>query len=100
MQAEFKTLSDKYDRRIRPYFDEDKPVRVGINIYVASMDDISEVNMDYGMTVYFMQTWTDPRLRLDPDGKYGPAGWLDNCSISLATSIENDIWVSSSASNN
>ena len=58
------------------------------------MDDISEVNMDYGMTVYFMQTWTDPRLRLDPDGKYGPAGWLDNCSISLATSIENDIWVS------
>ena len=49
--------------------------------------------MDYGMTVYFMQTWTDPRLRLDPDGKYGPPGWLDNCSISLATSIENDIWV-------
>ena len=57
------------------------------------MDDISEVNMDYGMTVYFMQTWNDPRLKLDPDGKYGPPGWLDNCSISLATSIENDIWV-------
>ena len=71
-----------------------KPVRVGINIHVASMDDISEVNMDYTVTVYFMQTWHDPRLILDPDGKYGPKGWLSNCSITLATSIGEDIWVS------
>ena len=71
-----------------------KPVRVGINIHVASMDDISEVNMDYTMTVYFMQTWHDPRLILDQDGKYGPKGWLSNCSITLATSIGEDIWVS------
>ena len=81
-----------YDKRIRPYFDEDEPVRVGINIFVASMDDISEVNMDYALTVYFMQTWKDPRLRLDPEGKYAPNGWFNNCSISLASSIENDIW--------
>ena len=73
-----------------------KPVRVGINIHVASMDDISEVNMDYTVTVYFMQTWHDPRLILDPDGKYGPKGWLSNCSITLATSIGEDIWVSKS----
>ena len=71
-----------------------KPVRVGINIHVASMDDISEVNMDYTVTVYFMQTWHDPRLILDPDGNYGPKGWLSNCSITLATSIGEDIWVS------
>ena len=58
------------------------------------MDDISEVNMDYTVTVYFMQTWHDPRLILDPDGKYGPKGWLSNCSITLATSIGEDIWVS------
>ena len=56
------------------------------------MDDISEVNMDYALTVYFMQTWKDPRLRLDPDGKYAQGGWFNNCSISLASSIENDIW--------
>ena len=117
---DFKSFSERYDKRIRPYFDEDevgfiihfyrllvnisieslpkiklqKPVRVGINIHVASMDDISEVNMDYTVTVYFMQTWHDPRLILDPDGKYGPKGWLSNCSITLATSIGEDIWVS------
>ena len=91
-----KKISIDFNSEIIPLINLHKPVRVGINIHVASMDDISEVNMDYTVTVYFMQTWHDPRLILDPDGKYGPKGWLSNCSITLATSIGEDIWVSKS----
>jgi len=85
-------LNKSYDARIRPYFGERKPVNVGINIFVAGMDEISEIDMDYTLTVYFLQKWNDPRLKLDPNNEYGPPGWLDSCSVSLSSIIENDIW--------
>ena len=56
------------------------------------MDEISEIDMDYTLTVYFLQKWNDPRLKLDPYGEHGPPGWLDHCSVSLSSIIENDIW--------
>ena len=31
-------------------------------------------------------------LKLDPYNEYGPPGWLDSCSVSLSSIIENDIW--------
>uniref|UniRef100_A0A8C2NNU0 Gamma-aminobutyric acid type A receptor beta1 subunit n=1 Tax=Capra hircus TaxID=9925 RepID=A0A8C2NNU0_CAPHI len=38
------------------------PVDVGMRIDVASIDMVSEVNMDYTLTMYFQQSWKDKRL--------------------------------------
>ncbi|XP_029091005.1 gamma-aminobutyric acid receptor subunit beta-1 isoform X3 [Monodon monoceros] len=41
---------------------EGPPVDVGMRIDVASIDMVSEVNMDYTLTMYFQQSWKDKRL--------------------------------------
>uniref|UniRef100_A0A674PH71 Gamma-aminobutyric acid type A receptor subunit beta4 n=1 Tax=Takifugu rubripes TaxID=31033 RepID=A0A674PH71_TAKRU len=60
-----KTTVDKllkgYDIRLRPDFGG-PPVIVGMSINIASIDSISEVNMDYTITMYFQQSWRDKRL--------------------------------------
>ncbi|NWU74853.1 GBRB1 protein, partial [Onychorhynchus coronatus] len=38
------------------------PVDVGMRIEIASIDMVSEVNMDYTLTMYFQQSWRDKRL--------------------------------------
>ncbi|XP_063040793.1 gamma-aminobutyric acid receptor subunit beta-4 isoform X2 [Engraulis encrasicolus] len=50
-----------YDIRLRPDFGG-PPVVVGMSINIASIDSISEVNMDYTITMYFQQSWRDKRL--------------------------------------
>ncbi|KAE8625636.1 hypothetical protein XENTR_v10006346 [Xenopus tropicalis] len=50
-----------YDIRLRPDFGG-SPVAVGMNIDIASIDMVSEVNMDYTLTMYFQQYWRDKRL--------------------------------------
>ncbi|XP_068581401.1 gamma-aminobutyric acid receptor subunit beta-3 isoform X2 [Cebidichthys violaceus] len=50
-----------YDIRLRPDFGG-KPVAVGMSLDVASIDSVSEVNMDYTLTMYFQQYWRDKRL--------------------------------------
>ncbi|XP_006894227.1 PREDICTED: gamma-aminobutyric acid receptor subunit beta-1 isoform X2 [Elephantulus edwardii] len=57
-----------YDIRLRPDFGgkyfifSGPPVDVGMRIDVASIDMVSEVNMDYTLTMYFQQSWKDKRL--------------------------------------
>ncbi|XP_063717527.1 gamma-aminobutyric acid receptor subunit alpha-4-like isoform X2 [Symsagittifera roscoffensis] len=56
-------ITEGYDARLRPNFGSDSnPVMVEIDITVASVDRISEVNMDYTLTIYLRQYWTDSRL--------------------------------------
>ncbi|XP_077158004.1 gamma-aminobutyric acid receptor subunit beta-1 isoform X2 [Paroedura picta] len=50
-----------YDIRLRPDFGG-SPVGVGMSIVIASIDMVSEVNMDYTLTMYFQQSWRDKRL--------------------------------------
>ncbi|XP_077321315.1 gamma-aminobutyric acid receptor subunit beta-4-like [Lithobates pipiens] len=50
-----------YDIRLRPDFGG-PPVTVGMSIHISSIDQISEVNMDYTITMYFQQSWRDKRL--------------------------------------
>uniref|UniRef100_A0A3P8VB20 Gamma-aminobutyric acid type A receptor subunit beta3 n=1 Tax=Cynoglossus semilaevis TaxID=244447 RepID=A0A3P8VB20_CYNSE len=50
-----------YDIRLRPDFGG-PPVSVGMSVDVASIDMVSEVNMDYTLTMYFQQYWRDKRL--------------------------------------
>ncbi|XP_031414187.1 gamma-aminobutyric acid receptor subunit beta-3 isoform X1 [Clupea harengus] len=54
-------LLSGYDIRLRPDFGG-APVAVGMSIDVASIDMVSEVNMDYTLTMYFQQYWRDKRL--------------------------------------
>ncbi|XP_042626363.1 gamma-aminobutyric acid receptor subunit beta-2a isoform X2 [Cyprinus carpio] len=54
-------LMKGYDIRLRPDFGG-APVAVGMNIDIASIDMVSEVNMDYTLTMYFQQAWRDKRL--------------------------------------
>ncbi|XP_052342924.1 gamma-aminobutyric acid receptor subunit beta-2-like [Oncorhynchus keta] len=51
-------LMKGYDIRLRPDFGG-APVAVGMNIDIASIDMVSEVNMDYTLTMYFQQAWRD-----------------------------------------
>ncbi|XP_041121746.1 gamma-aminobutyric acid receptor subunit beta-1 isoform X1 [Polyodon spathula] len=50
-----------YDIRLRPDFGG-LPLDVGMSIDIASIDMVSEVNMDYTLTMYFQQYWRDKRL--------------------------------------
>ncbi|XP_002664179.2 gamma-aminobutyric acid receptor subunit beta-1 [Danio rerio] len=50
-----------YDIRLRPDFGG-PPVDVGMSIDISSIDMVSEVNMDYTITMYFQQSWRDKRL--------------------------------------
>jgi gamma-aminobutyric acid receptor subunit beta len=50
-----------YDIRLRPKFGGD-PLDIGMDITIASFDEISEVNMDYTITIYLNQYWKDDRL--------------------------------------
>ncbi|XP_078594927.1 gamma-aminobutyric acid receptor subunit beta-2-like isoform X2 [Branchiostoma floridae x Branchiostoma japonicum] len=74
-----------YDRNIRPNFGG-PPVRVGLTMSIASIDSISEVNLDYTITVLLRQFWKDPRLAQP---------WLANKTrpMSLDGRLAEDLWV-------
>ncbi|XP_071452831.1 gamma-aminobutyric acid receptor subunit beta-like isoform X2 [Hetaerina americana] len=54
-------LLEGYDIRLRPNFGG-APLYVGMDLTIASFDSISEVNMDYTITMYLNQYWKDERL--------------------------------------
>ncbi|CAF0842138.1 unnamed protein product [Adineta steineri] len=54
-------LLKEYDIRLRPSFGSE-PLFLDIEIRLASFDSISEVNMDYTLTLYLNQYWRDERL--------------------------------------
>nr|AOO87782.1 ligand-gated chloride channel 3-like protein [Laodelphax striatellus] len=54
-------LLNGYDIRLRPNFGG-PPLYVGMDLTIASFDSISEVNMDYTITMYLNQYWKDERL--------------------------------------
>lgn len=55
-----------YDRRVRPNYGG-IPVTVGVTLYILSIGDLSEKDMDFTFDMYFRQFWTDPRLSFDPN---------------------------------
>jgi len=54
-------LLKDYDIRLRPSFGSE-PLQLDIELRLASFDSISEVNMDYTLTLYLNQYWRDDRL--------------------------------------
>ncbi|KAM9243669.1 gamma-aminobutyric acid receptor subunit delta isoform 2-T2 [Dugong dugon] len=54
-------LMEGYARNFRPGIGG-PPVNVALALEVASIDHISEVNMEYTMTIFLHQSWRDSRL--------------------------------------
>lgn len=76
-----------YDKRLRPMFGESKPVRVYISIRVASINDISELDSNYKLTIYFQQQWVDERL------DYSDIVKATDCPLTLDSRVVDQIWI-------
>ncbi|XP_060573934.1 glycine receptor subunit alpha-2-like [Ruditapes philippinarum] len=63
----------------------DKQVLVTVNMYVNSMFSISEMNMDYSMSIFLRERWIDDRLKYDDT--------LNITRINLDSSMFNDVWM-------
>ncbi|KAL0964285.1 hypothetical protein UPYG_G00321770 [Umbra pygmaea] len=70
-----------YNKYLRPFFDNG-PVTVAMSLDIASIDTISEINMDYTATIFLRQRWTDERLVFD-----------GNKSLSLDGRLVELLWV-------
>ncbi|CAH1256232.1 GABRB3 [Branchiostoma lanceolatum] len=71
-----------YDRNLRPNFNG-PPVEVSFSMTIASIDQISEVNMDYTITIFLRQYWQDQRLAFSGTNK----------SLSLDGRLADNLWV-------
>ncbi|XP_015911715.1 gamma-aminobutyric acid receptor subunit beta-like [Parasteatoda tepidariorum] len=71
-----------YDVRLRPKFGG-PPLYIGMDIQIASFDAISEVNMDYTLTLYLNQYWQDERLAFSSE-RY---------ELTLSGDFTDKIWV-------
>ncbi|XP_023169422.1 gamma-aminobutyric acid receptor subunit beta-like isoform X1 [Drosophila hydei] len=84
-----------YDIRLRPNFGGE-PLHVGMDLTIASFDAISEVNMDYTITMYLNQYWRDERLAFNIYGPYYDSDADDdgvNDVLTLSGDFAEKIWV-------
>ncbi|CAG0919643.1 unnamed protein product [Notodromas monacha] len=77
-----KGLMSDYDARLRPNFGRG-PLYVGMDIVIASFDSISEVNMDFTITMNLNQYWKDERLSFSSENEV----------FTLAGDFSEKIWV-------
>lgn len=77
-----KTILEGYDIRLRPNFGGEA-LLIGMDMVIASFDSISEVNMDYTLTLYLNQFWTDERLIFSKE----------NYELTLSGDFAEKIWV-------
>lgn len=78
-----------YDIRMRPPNDKMHlgPVRVFVSLHVTSITEVSEVDMDYKMTMFFQQQWNDPRLSFEHLVRN------KECPLTLDSRIAEQIWL-------
>ncbi|KAI4898584.1 hypothetical protein NFI96_033246 [Prochilodus magdalenae] len=74
---------EEHDFAMRPGFGG-SAIPVGIDVQVESLDSISEVNMDFTMTLYLRHYWKDERLAF-------PSG--NNLSRTFDARLVKKIWV-------
>ncbi|CAG5121898.1 unnamed protein product [Candidula unifasciata] len=85
-------LLNGYDIRLRPSFGGD-PLKIGIEVILASFDSISEVNMDYTITMYLNQYWRDERLQFVHPGTPNFLGTFAVSAMTLTGAFAEKIWV-------
>ncbi|CAH1777617.1 unnamed protein product, partial [Owenia fusiformis] len=84
VSAIIENLLQGYDIRLRPYFGGEA-LHIDIDLTVASFDSISEVNMDYTITMYLNQYWRDERLQFSDKS--------DTDYMTLTGDFAEKIWV-------
>ncbi|KAK1804562.1 hypothetical protein P4O66_020046, partial [Electrophorus voltai] len=86
LQPTIQKLMKGYKCYLRPNFNEG-PVEIGMSLDVASIDAISEINMDYTATIFLRQRWQDSRLifpgneSLTLDGRLVSLLWIPDTFI-------------------
>nr|XP_006002506.1 PREDICTED: gamma-aminobutyric acid receptor subunit pi [Latimeria chalumnae] len=92
-------LMKGYNKYLRPNFDGE-PVKVGMSLDIASIDAVSEINMDYTATIFLRQRWIDERLlfegnkSLSLDGRLVELLWVpDTFIVDSKKSFLHDITV-------
>ncbi|TRY88819.1 hypothetical protein DNTS_015031 [Danionella cerebrum] len=86
LQPTIQKLMKGYNRYLRPNFNEG-PVEIGMSLDIASIDAISEINMDYTATIFLRQRWRDARLifpgneSLSLDGRLVSLLWIPDTFI-------------------
>ncbi|XP_060084303.1 glycine receptor subunit alpha-2-like [Ylistrum balloti] len=71
LQSLTKSLFQNYDPTIRPFYTNGGPVVDKVQIYILSIDSVSEANMDFKMSMFLRQTWNDSRLMHTPIDEEG-----------------------------
>ncbi|XP_067839965.1 gamma-aminobutyric acid receptor subunit rho-1-like [Heptranchias perlo] len=74
---------DDHDFTMRPGFGG-PPIPVGVDVQVESLDSISEVDMDFTMTLYLRHYWKDERLSFPS---------TNNLSMTFDGRLVKKIWV-------
>ncbi|KAL2098775.1 hypothetical protein ACEWY4_005255 [Coilia grayii] len=74
---------DDHDFTMRPAFGG-PPIPVGVDVQVESLDTISEVDMDFTMTLYLRHYWKDERLSFPS---------TNNQSLTFDSRLVKKIWV-------
>ncbi|XP_043113035.1 gamma-aminobutyric acid receptor subunit pi isoform X3 [Puntigrus tetrazona] len=86
LQPTIQRLMKGYNRYLRPNFNQG-PVKIGMSLDIASIDAISEINMDYTATIFLRQRWRDSRLvfpgneSLSLDGRLVSLLWIPDTFI-------------------
>ncbi|KAG9272729.1 gamma-aminobutyric acid receptor subunit pi-like [Astyanax mexicanus] len=86
LQPTIQKLMKGYNRYLRPNFNGG-PVEIGMSLDIASIDAISEINMDYTATIFLRQRWRDSRLifpgneSLSLDGRLVSLLWIPDTFI-------------------
>uniref|UniRef100_A0A3P8SU86 Gamma-aminobutyric acid receptor subunit pi n=1 Tax=Amphiprion percula TaxID=161767 RepID=A0A3P8SU86_AMPPE len=85
LQPTIQKLMKGYNRYLRPNFNG--PVEIGMSLDIASIDAISEINMDYTATIFLRQRWRDSRLvfpgneSVSVDGRLVSLLWIPDTFI-------------------
>ncbi|XP_036404368.1 gamma-aminobutyric acid receptor subunit pi [Megalops cyprinoides] len=86
LQPTIQKLMKGYNRYLRPNFNAG-PVEIGMSLDIASIDAISEINMDYTATIFLRQRWMDSRLvfpgneSVSVDGRLVSLLWIPDTFI-------------------
>ncbi|XP_021348248.1 glycine receptor subunit alpha-3-like isoform X2 [Mizuhopecten yessoensis] len=78
-------ITTGYDPRIPPGYETNTPITSAVQLYILSIDSISDSTMDFGMSMFIRQRWNDNRLT------YTAFGGLKN--LELDTKMIDSIWV-------
>lgn len=78
-------LFAEYDNRLAPKSGEGGFTNVSVQIFILSIDTISETNMDFSISMYLRQRWKDSRL------KYVPLKGMKSLELDSATIAK--VWI-------